>query len=200
MNDKKFKQSLKQPEVPTSLEKKIRDNWHAQFNEETDRRSGASRLLMSAVASIFVVSMALFFVGQQGAPNIVALAMQDIASDARHRNQSEYPFDDVMLSRLKMQGINPPLPTMPVKMAKYCSLNKTQAIHLRIAGSVKGEVHVFIRDGDFDIPAWRAEQGELNAMQWQIIHPRENMSVLVIRTADMNPQNVEALIQKMFYT
>jgi len=200
MNDKKFKQSLKQPEVPTSLEKKIRDNWHAQFNEETDRRSGASRLLMSAVASIFVVSMALFFVGQQGAPNIVALAMQDIASDARHRNQSEYQFDDVMRTRLKTQGINLPLPTMPVKMAKYCSLNKTQAIHLQIAGSVKGEVHVFIRDGDFDIPAWRAEQGELNAMQWQIIHPRENMSVLVMRTADMNPQNVEALIQKMFYT
>jgi len=200
MNDKKFEQSLKQPEVPTSLEKKIRDNWHAQFKEEANRYSGISRLLMSAVASIFVVFMALFFVEQQGAPNIIALAMQDIASDARHRNQAEYPFDDVMLSRLKMQGINPPLPTMPVKMAKYCSLNKTQAIHLRIAGSVKGEVHVFIRDGDFDIPAWRAEQGELNAMQWQIIHPRENMSVLVIRTADMNPQNVEALIQKMFYT
>jgi hypothetical protein len=199
MNDEKFKRSLNQAEVPASLEKQLRDNWRAQLKEEAGHSFGVSRGLLSAVASVFVLVVALFAVGQQGAPEIVTLAMQDIATDAARSNQIAYRFDDAMRVQLQSQGISPPLPSMSVKMAKYCTLNKTRTTHLRIAGEVRGEVHVFIRDGEFDFPAWRSEQGELNAMHWQLIHPRDGLSVLVMRTENMNPQNVEALIQKMFY-
>lgn len=199
MNNEKLKRSLKQPEVPASLQQQLRDNWRTQLKEEGGHRWQASRLLMGAVAGVFVVFIALFTLAQYSAPTIVTLAMQDIASDAQHRAAQAYRFDDVMRSQLKMRGIDTPLPGMSVKMAKFCTLNKTRTVHLRIAGAQQGEVHVFIGDGAFEIPAWRTEQGELNTMQWQVIHPRDDLSVLVMRTADMNPQNVAALIQKMFY-
>ncbi len=199
MSDEQFKRSLKQPEVPTGLEEQLRNNWCAQLKEKTGRRTGASRVLMGAAASVFLALMTFVFVTQQGTPAIVTLAMQDIASDAASNDQASYRFDDAMRVQLQSRGIQSPLPSMTVKMAKHCTLNKTQTTHLRIAGALRGEVNVFIRDGNFDIPAWRAQQGELNTMQWQVIHPHDGLSVLVMRTADMNSQNVKALIQKMFY-
>lgn len=200
MSDEKLKRSLKQPEVPDALQEQLRDNWRAQLKAESDHHSGASRLLLGAAASVFVAFIVLVFVAQQSTPTIVTLAVQDIAVDAARSNQAAYRFDDAMRVQLQSQGIKPPLPEMKVKMAKSCTLNKTQTTHLRIAGAIRGEVHVFIHDGDFAIPAWRAQQGEVNTMQWQVIHPRDGLSVLVMRSADMNPQRVAALIKEMFYT
>ncbi|HEC19317.1 MAG TPA: hypothetical protein ENI97_08225 [Gammaproteobacteria bacterium] len=199
MNDKQLERSLKQPEVPVSLEKKLRNNWHTQLKEQAGQRTVTPRMLMGVSTSVLLALLTLFLVVQQTTPAIVTLAMQDIASDAERNDQARYLFDDAMRVQLQSRNIQPPLPGMKVKMAKYCTLNKTKTTHLRIAGAIRGEVNLFIRDGGFDIPTWGAQQGEINSMQWQVIHPREGLSVLVMRSADMNPQNVAALIQEMFY-
>ena len=191
---------LTRAKVPPSLEKNIRDNWHAQMDAEKSKRPNVSRLGLAVAASVFVAFLALLTVFQQGTPNIVELAINDIAVDMKRNVQPANSLVDSLRVQLKPRGINAPLSNMPIKLAKYCTLDKTRTLHLRIAGSAQGEVHFFIRDkASSDEQSWPLIQGEKANMVWQIIQPRDGLTVLVMRTIDMNQQKVEELVKHMFY-
>jgi hypothetical protein len=72
-------------------------------------------------------------------------------------------------------------------------------MHIKVAGEKQGEVHLFIIPDGFNLAFERETIGIVNAMPWKMIEPRDDLSVLVVYSHDMNPKNVEKLIQTMFY-
>ena len=80
------------------------------------------------------------------------------------------------------------------------ALNGHKTIHLKVAGEKQGTVHLFIKEGHFDLTKSNRDEEINESMPWKLINPREDLSVLVLYTKDMNPANVDRLIQTMFYT
>jgi hypothetical protein len=127
---------------------------------------------------------------------VIDAAVADIVADEKHQVGVSISMDSILAAT----HIQLPIDNMPVHMTKYCNLNRDKTIHMQVDGANHGSVHLFVKQGRFDKQLWQANSGQLNEMEWKIIHPRDDLSVLVLRTADMNPDNVEKLIQHMFYS
>ena len=89
---------------------------------------------------------------------------------------------------------------MPVQLSKYCNLDGIQTVHLKIAGEQRGAVHFFLHNGPIELLPWQRQRGETQNLTWQLLHPRDDLAVLVFRTHDMDPENAQRLIQHMFHT
>ena len=100
---------------------------------------------------------------------------------------------------MAMYDIQLPPASMPIKMTKFCTLGGLKTMHMQVNNEDKGEVHFFIRQGEFDIAFWQANQSDEAVMPWKLIKSGRDLSVLVLYSNDMNPDNVTHLIQKMFY-
>jgi hypothetical protein len=193
MEDKDLKEQLNQLSVPHDLEQKIRANWKQQLNHDQGQWFRYKGLVAAGVMGLTLA--ALLFNLTNSTPKLLSLAINDIQSDAQQNIGISIPMDVLT----KWGNVNLPPISMPLKMTKYCTLGGNKTIHVQVDGARQGEVHLFIRRGDFDIAFWQSRQGQIDSMPWRLLKPRDDLSVLVLYTHDMNPANVEKLIQTMFY-
>lgn len=195
MDDKELHKQLNHPSIPDNLEDRIRANW---FEQKTQRQSNHTRLKYAYLAmSIFgiVIGTALIDSSITQA-ELIQLAVNDIQSDEKKKIGIALP----VASLVNQKNINYPPESMPVEMTKYCNLDGNKTIHLKVAGEKQGTVHLFIKGGHFDLSKSNHDEEINESMPWKLINPREDLSVLVLYTKDMNPANVDRLIQTMFYT
>lgn len=191
MKDKELEQQLDRPIVPNDLEESIRANWKTQLGEPNQQRRW-NTILASAASLVMVVVLLSSF---SRTPDVVNDALADIGDDVKHGIGISVPIETLLAEK----HLKAPLKNMQVKMTKYCNLKHARTVHMQVAGERQGQVHLFIHEGSFNVAAWQKNRGEMGSMTWKLITPRENVSVLVMHTADMNPDNVEKLIQHMFY-
>jgi len=192
-HDDNLKRKLNTLEVPEELEKHIRSNWQTQMQTNTKRtqwwRPGLA--LVASFSLAFFVSIQIL-----KTPAFVDAAAYDIISDVKHNIGLSIPLETI----LAIHDMQLPPASMPVKMTKLCTIDGLKTTHIQVNGKAKGEVHLFIKQGEFDTAFWQAQQGEVVTMPWKLIKSGKNLSILVLYSADMDPDNVETMIQKMFYT
>ena len=198
-NDK-FKRKLNALEVPEELENRIRSNWHSQMRGSNSGRvkNEAEKIRFWRPGLALAASLLIaFFVSTQPfkTPALIDAAVNDILKDAKTNIGLSISLETV----LAMHDIQLPPMSMPISMTKFCTLDGLKTTHMQVNGADKGEVHFFIKQGEFDIAFWQANQGEVATMPWKLIKPGKDLSVLVLYSVDMNPENVAHLIQKMFF-
>ena len=192
-DDEKLHLQLNRPRVPENLEDRIRANWQAQMLP-TKNAWPAKRLL--AVAAAFTLALGVVLVNYYPAtPALVNAALRDIHNDEAQGIGVTVPVSLVA----EIEKVKLPPPFMPVEMTKYCNLVGHQTLHVKVSGEKQGKVHLFMTNEGFDLRFWQARQGAMHSMPWRLIKPRGDLSVLVLYTEDMNPANVDKLIQAMFY-
>ena len=194
MDKQKLRQKLGDINVPEQLENRVRQNWRQQLREETEATQAGTKWLVATAASVFVAVVLLRTLF--ATPVLVEAALKDIVADAKHSVGVSVDVDSV----LQANHIQAPIKNMPVRMTKYCKLENSEALHMQVAGEHQGSVHLFIKENGFDIRFWQASQGDKQQMSWKIIQPRDGLSVLVVHTPDMDPVNVDKLIQHMFFS
>jgi len=192
-HDDNLKRKLNTLEVPAELEKRIRSNWQTQMQTSTKRiqwwQPGLA--LVASFALAFFVSIQIL-----KTPTFVDAAVNDIISDGKSNIGLSIPLEAILVRH----DIQLPPATMPIKMTKFCTIDNLKTTHIQVNGKDKGEVHLFIKQGEFDTTFWQAQQGEVVAMPWKLIKSEKDLSILVLYSADMNPGKVEIMIQKMFFT
>lgn len=189
-DDRHLQQQLSRPTPPPELEAKIISNWQEQLKRQ--RRSGyGKRLLVAASLCAIALGAGLFVLTPE--PDLVQFAIADIKKDAAHNHGIILPVSHA----IKQAKINMPPADMPVKLSKRCELDGNNTVHLKVAGAQKGAVHLFIKKGSFDV---LPNSDKATMMPWKLITPRKDLSVLVLYTSDMNPANVDKLLDTMFYT
>lgn len=191
-DDSELQRQLNRPTVPEDLEKKIRANWQDQKSRPL-RHKPAKYLLVAA--SLVGVIIGTVLVNRLLTPNdLITLAINDINNDEKHQVGITLPVELLV----KQANIQLPPESMPIEMTKLCNLKGNKTTHIKVAGAKQGAVHLFIKQGDFDVSLWKSENRP-PAMPWKLIKPRGDLSVLVVYTEDMNPASVDQLIQTMFY-
>lgn len=190
MDDNELHNQLNRPRVPDDLEARIRTNWYEQKARQRDTYRPAIAVFLAASLFGIVIGAALLNI-EITQNDLIKVAVRDIDNDEKQHAGIILPVD----SLIEQAHIHYPPESMTVNMSKMCNLDGNKTIHLKVAGEKQGEVHLFIKDGDFDLTPSRQNK----TMPWKLIKPRDNLSVLVLYTQDMNPANVERLIQTMFY-
>lgn len=190
INDQSITRLLNHPKAPSDLEQRIQRNLQGAGGPQYPTR----RWWLSGIAAAVLLALVIVMV-IPATPVVVVAASQDIQARARHDKGVTIPVSTIS----EGLHIKDPLQEMTVQMTKKCRLGDQEAIHLQIAGANQGEVHLFIRQTGID-EAWPVGSGELNDMYWQVLSPRADLEVLVLRSADMNPDNVARLIRHMFYS
>jgi len=183
---------LNRPRVPDDLEKKIRENWQEQKSKQ--QRNIPLRYYLIA-ASLFGMIVGTVLVNQLSAKNdLISIAVNDINKDENHHVGITIP----VALLFKQARIHLPPESMPIEMTKWCNLSGNETMHIKVAGAKQGVVHLFIKAGDFSASLWETKK-YAHAMPWRLIKPRNDLSVLVVYSQDMNPDSVTRLIQTMFY-
>lgn len=194
MTDKHaLKQLLKRPDVPPSLQQNILANWQQQQAQR--RRNTPLLFAWASSLAALVLTLLLLFKPNTDGGDLIGLALKDIASDAEKHVAIALPLDEVYLRA----HIHRPPPSMPVQMSKYCYLNDNKTMHLKVAGAKQGVVHLFIKQGDFDAVFSGRSTGAGASLPWRLFKPRNDLSVLVLYSRDMNPNSVDELLKTMFY-
>jgi len=190
MDENELRNQLNRPHVPDDLETKIRTNWCEQRTKQ--RIAYKPAILAFVAASLFGIFVGTSLLNTGITRNdLINAAIKDIDNDEKQHTGIILPVD----SLITQAHIHYPPESMTVKMSKICNLDRNETIHLKIAGEKQGEVHLFIKEGNFDL----MPSSQNKTMPWKLIKPRDNLSVLVLYTQDMNPANVDRLIQTMFY-
>jgi len=192
MDNKRLNQILNSPDTPSDLEAKLRANWKQQCDTENTR--SRFRSLIAYAASVLVIFGLAISV--RPSPAMVDFALDDIAAESRHAAGVTLSVNETLAAL----GINEPVKSMQVNVSKYCTLNRVNAVHLELAGEKQGRVHLFIQQGDSGPGLWEARSGNREGMSWKLIEPKEKLTVLVLRTDDMSAENVDKLIEHMFYS
>lgn len=190
MDDNELRNQLNRPHVPDDLETRIRTNWYEQKAKKRDTYKPAIMAFLAASLFGIVIGTALLNIGAIN-NDLIKVAVKDINNDEEQHAGVILPVD----SLITQTHIHYPPESMTVKMSKICNLDGNKTFHLKVAGEKQGEVHLFIKEGNFDL----TPSSQNKTMPWKLIKPRDNLSVLVLYTQDMNPANVDRLIQTMFY-
>jgi hypothetical protein len=192
-DDKDLQRQLNRPPVPDDLEKKIRANWQDQQSKQHQHKPVKYILV---AASLFGIIIGTVIVNRLSTPeDLISIAINDINKDKKQHVGITLPMELLV----KQANIHLPPDSMPVEMIKLCNLNGNKTTHIKVAGTKQGAVHLFIKEGDFDASLWESKHNS-PTMPWRLIKPRNDLSVLVVYTEDMNPASVDKLIQTMFYT
>jgi len=192
-DDNYLHEMLNRPRVPQDLEEKIVANWKTQTDNQHQRVK--FRYLVAAAGLIGIVLTTYMFKFMLLSNDLIAVAVNDIRKDDNQHVGISVAVDLV----LQQEKIHLPPSSMSIEMTKACNLNGNKTMHVKVAGEKQGSVHLFIKKGDFEATLLSSND-EPSAMPWRLIKPRNDISVLVIYTRDMNPVSVDNLIQTMFYT
>lgn len=192
-SDNELQRQLDRPEVPLELEQSIRANWQDQKANTSNIFAANFRVIAAGFAGMAVGVLLMNYV--LAPSDLISVAFKDIQNHSNQQIGIALPIDP-LLRRIR---INPPPESMPIKMTKLCKLDGNKSLHLEVAGEKRGTVHLFIKQDNFDAFFGSAELGARATMNWKLIKPRSDLSVLVLYTQDMNPVNVDKLIQTMFF-
>lgn len=192
-DDKDLQRQLNRLPVPDDLEKKIRANWQDQ---QSKRHQHKPVKYILVAASLFGIIVGTVLVNRLSTPkDLISIAINDINKDKKQHVGITLPMELLV----KQANIHLPPDSMPIEMIKLCNLNGNKTTHIKVAGTKQGAVHLFIKEGDFNASLWESTHNP-PTMPWRLIKPRNDLSVLVVYTEDMNPASVDKLIQTMFYT
>ena len=186
---------LARPTPPVDLEKQLQENWQQQLNQPKRKRPLTPLRIAFASLTLVIVAVISATVGQQ-TPTVVLAAYQDIEKDKLLNIGISVP-KQVWLTQ---HQIHAPLNEMKIEMTKFCNIAQHHTVHLKIAGKERGNVHIFLYQGDLNPAFWQKSRGDINTMPWRILQPRKDLSVLVLYSSDMDSVNVDRLIDAMFYT
>ena len=190
MDKESIGRQLNRPQPPADLLATVQGNWQLQ---QRNSHKPWNVLRWGAVAGVVLVSLLLRALLDHG--SLVSAAMEDIAAADRHAQGVSVSMDEVASAL----SIALPLPEMTLLMSKRCHIEGLDTVHLQIAGARRGEVHLFIHQGAANAFA-EQDSGKAADFTWRMLSPREDLSVLVLYSADMKAESVEALLQHMFYS
>lgn len=188
--DKYLHQLLNRPQAPQELKDKITANWLNQLHRE---KSSVGRPGWVAAASLLLI--VTLFVRMNNTPDIVYSAINDIASDTKH----DVGLSIDLASIQREFNINSLPKSVTLQMSKHCILKGSKTVHLKIADTKNREVHMFLQHGEFETTLWQAMNGKLNTMPWQLLQPRQDLSLLIVYSEDMSTENIDQLTRKMFF-
>lgn len=189
-NDSLYKQ-LNRPIAPEKLKNKIYSNWEEQLSSVENKNVYRSYLSIAASFLLMLVSWLLV----DTTPTIVYAAINDIADETKHANEFSVDLENIV-DDFK---ISLPLDSMQVKMTKHCMLDEHKTVHLQLAGISSGEMHVFLKKGEMTASLWQMAMGDSKLMPWRLIHPRQDLSVLIFFDGAMGEKEVKKITQRMFY-
>jgi len=193
-NDKDLSKLLNKPSSPDNLKAILNKNWQEQQKAESNHSYIHWKSLSAIAASVLVVTFIwLSPLSIEKTPQIIHSAFNDIALENKHSHGVGVSLSNIM-SEFE---INPPPDFAVVKMTKHCTLDDKGTVHLELTGNSK-DLHIFMSKNKFEISAWQENIGETNNMQWKIIHPRNDLSVLIIANATFKSEHISQLTEKMF--
>jgi len=191
-HEKEITRTLNDIETPAELENKLRKNWQLQL--KTDEQTNNYWRPGLAIAASFMLLMFVSFNAIK-TPAIIDAAAKDILTDAKSDIGLSVPAETL----LSMFDIQFPPEITPVKMTKFCNIDGLKTAHIQVKGQEKGEVHFFVKQGEFNTAFWQQQQGVISEMPWKIINTDNDLSVLVLHSKDMNSKNVDHMINQMFF-
>ena len=145
--------------------------------------------LGSVVASLLLM---VLISGYLQTPDLIASAYADISKDASLNNGMQ----PSMLQWLNENNISAVPQQYPIKMSKFCRLDRVMTTHLRIAGKQQGEVNLFFHYGDRPLH-WFDGSGTINDMNWRLVKVRKNLTLIVLYTQDMRKKSVQQILHEM---
>jgi len=189
-----LRRALQRPTPPPALKVNVFRNWQQQLAQAQVRRIPLDlRVMMACVVLVVVVVVSVIRVNHT--PGVVTAALADIQKDKLLKVGLSLPADawpgEEKTARL-LEG-------MVLKMTKYCTLDGHRTVHYQILGKNRGEVHLFLQQTKFPALFWQKTQGENQSMPWRLLNPAPGLSVLVVYSSDMDVNNVEKLINNLFY-
>jgi len=189
-----LQQPLQRPITPPSLKANVLRNWRQQLEQENATRVPVDLRVMMACL-VFLAIIVVSVIGVNQTPSVVVAALEDIEKDKLRKVGLSLPEDawpgEQKVSRL-LEG-------MVLKMTKYCNLDGHRTVHYQILGKHRGEVHLFLQQNKFPALFWQKSSGEKHSMPWRLLTPEPGLSVLVVYSSDMDVDNVDKLINNMFY-
>ena len=192
LNKNKLQRSLNKVTTPNDLVKDIRNNWQAQQNNSESNTKYVIGL--STVAVLFVTT--LIFFQALSTPKLITTAWADIKKDEEKNIGISVPLETIRHNT--DMGVS--LENIAVQMTKACTLDRAKTLHIKIAEKHQGSVHLFIKKGNFSLYPWQSHEGKNEQINWQIISPNQNLSVLVLRTPEVSKAQITKLVQKLFYS
>lgn len=192
LNKKKLQRSLNKVTTPNDLVKDIHNNWQMQ---QKNSKSGTKYFVGLSTAAVLFVTVLIFF-QTYSTPKLITTAWADIRKDDEKNIGISVPLETIRHNT----GIGDSLENIAVKMTKACTLDRTKTLHIKIAEKNHGFVHLFIKKGNFSLYPWQSHEGENKHVNWQIISPQKNLSVLVLRTPEVSKAQITKLVHKLFYS
>jgi len=195
MDKKDINRKLNAPDVPKDLKLKIINNWHSQIKQQEETSKYLRKKGLVAVAASFLIAIVIW--GKEPfTPTVVNAALDDIVSDEKQ----DIGLSVSLQTIAEMNDLSSSINQLPIKMTKYCTLNQAKMLHVKISDDQRGEVHLFVNQASFDKELWQSSEGSKDGMSWEIISPKENLNILVMHSSDIKDNEVNTLIQQLFYT
>ena len=186
---KKFyrRHSLSDKQLQTLFNQQIKAPTRSK-KQLSDKRLFNKGMAIAASFLVFFLLATVVFSRLQ-TPDIVTAAYADIKLDADLNNGMQ-----TKLSQWMQKNHIAPVPQpYKVEMSKYCQLDNYKTTHLRIAGTERGTMHVFFHRGKQPFFLSNSS-GVSENMNWQLIKVRDDLSLVVLRTADMREQAVKRIL------
>jgi len=192
MDSREIKSNLNMVNAPENLETKIRQNWQQQMKEEKTESKRNLPVWFSVAASITLVTT--LFINFSYPPKIVSAAYSDLIADAHDHAGLNIPA-----SVLKQQhGITTKSLPIEVSVTKYCNLNSSKMVHVKLHDTNKREAHIFVNDKTIDIPIYQAKNGEFENFKWEVIEHASKKSLLVLFSDEISSEKIHGLVDNMF--
>jgi len=147
------------------------------------------RLVLALAAS---VAMLFVLISPLHTPSVVSHAYADIIKDSEDNNQRSTEISDW----LRSNDIKEVPSRYQVEMVKYCYLDKDKTVHLRVAGTEQGKLHLFFRQGGGTVNGFN-NAGTHDDMHWKLLKVKHDLTLLVMYTQDMREASVNHIIGAM---
>jgi len=157
-------------------------------NITSDKNISVIKWLGSIAASFLIIWMTVYL----HTPQLVSSAYADIQKDESLNTGMPLAIkqwlDESNIASVPSQ--------YPVEMSKFCRLDQSLTMHMRIAGKEQGELNVFFHHGEPRL-FWFNGAGKLNDMNWRLLKVRKNLTLVVLYTQDMREKSVQHILNEM---
>jgi len=153
-----------------------------------DKSISVIKWLGSIAASLLIV----WILGYVHTPQLISTAYADIQKD--ENLNTGLPL--AIQQWLDENNIDSVPSQYPVEMSKFCTLDQSLTMHMRIAGKEQGELNVFFHHGERPL-FWFNGSGKFDDMNWKLLKVRENLTLIVLYTRDMCEKSVLHILNEM---
>jgi len=172
-----------------SLQQKLPSHFTKDDDNITnDKKISIIKWLGSIAASFLIVWISAYL----HTPQLISSAYADIQKDKSLNTGMSLAIQQ-WLDESNIASV----PTQyPVEMSKFCTLDQSLTMHMRIAGKDQGELNVFFYHGERPL-FWFNGAGKLNDMNWKLLKVRKNLTLVVLYTHDMREKSVQHILNEM---